>query len=222
MKDLVIIGAGGFGREVSLLVEDINKSMQVEKRWNLLGFIDKDQSKWAIKFRGYPVLGDRGALTELPKNVFAFCAVSNPEHKKKLVEAVSEQEQQFATLVHPKIELTDDIMIGKGVLINKGCLLTININIGNHVSINPGCGVGHDAVIGDYTTLMWRVNISGAVQVGEGCMIGSGATVLQGKTIGAGSIIGAGAVVTKDIPAGCTAVGVPAQIIKNNSPDDLT
>ena len=214
IKDLVILGAGGFGREASLLVEEINKTGPDEAKWNLLGFIDEDESKWDLQLRGYPVLGGWEALEALPVGAAVICVVGEPEDKKKLVERAAAQERQFATLIHPEVELSGDVSIGTGVLINKGCLLTTNIKIGNHVSVNPGCGIGHDAVISAYSTLMWRVNVSGAVQVGEGCMIGSGATVLQEKSIGDWAVIGAGAVVTKDLPAQVTAAGVPALVIK--------
>jgi len=213
MKDLVIIGAGGFGREASLLVDEINNYSSKNRGYNLLGFIDEDQSKWKQVFRGYPVLGGWEALKELPPDVNVICVVSNPDSKKKLVKRAEEFNRSFATLVHPLVELVGDVEVGSGVLINKGNLLTINIKIGDHVSINPGCGIGHDVIIGNYTTLMWRVNISGNVKLGESCLLGSGSTILQGKKIGNNSIIGAGTVVIKDLPPECTAAGVPAKII---------
>ena len=213
-KDMVILGAGGFGREASLLIEEINADSNTRERFNLLGFIDGDQAKWGKKLRGYKVLGDWEALNELPGEVAVICVVGDPSAKKRMVEEARARGRKFVNLVHPGVGLGIDNEIGRGVLINKGCLLTTNIRIGDHVSINPGCGIGHDAIIEDYTTLMWRVNVSGNVKIGEGCLIGTGATVLQGKTIGKNSTIGAGAVVTKDFPEGSTLVGVPAIIAK--------
>ena len=211
VKDLIIIGAGGFAREASLMVEEINCSIDGEESWQLLGFIDDDKAKWGLALRGYPVLGGWEALEKLPRDVQVICVVGDPATKRKLVLKAEEQGRSFANLVHPEVVFGEEVSIGKGVLINKGCLLTVNIRIGDHVSINPGCGIGHDAVIGDYATLMWRVNISGNVRIGEGCLLGTGSIVLQEKVVGRSSIVGAGAVVTTDLPEGCTAIGVPAR-----------
>jgi sugar O-acyltransferase (sialic acid O-acetyltransferase NeuD family) len=215
-NELVIIGAGGFGRETSLLVEEINQAARGDN-WNLLGFIDEDQALWGKALRGYPVIGGWEALAELPRVVKMICVVGEPVAKRKMVEKALAMGREFASLIHPEVKLAGDIELGRGVLINKGCLLTTKIYIGDHVSVNPGCGIGHDAVIGAFTTMMWRVNISGNVIIGEGCLLGTGATVLQGLSVGSNTIIGAGAVVTKDITENCTAVGIPAQVIKGES-----
>jgi sugar O-acyltransferase (sialic acid O-acetyltransferase NeuD family) len=211
-EQIIIFGAGGFGREASRLVEEINQANGVI--WRLLGFIDEDQALWGKVLRGYPVLGGWEALAELPQDVKITCVVGEPAAKRKLVKKALAMGRDFATLIHPEVKLAGDVEVGRGVLINEGCLLTTNISIGDHVSINPGCGIGHDAVLRAFTTLMWRVNISGNVKIGEACLLGTGATVLQGLKVGAGTIIGAGAVVTKDLPENCTAVGVPARIVK--------
>jgi sugar O-acyltransferase (sialic acid O-acetyltransferase NeuD family) len=214
-EQLVIFGAGGFGREASLLIEEINQADG--EKWRFLGFIDEDQALWGKVLRGYPVLGGWEALAELPRDVKIICVVGKPAVKRNLVEKALAGGRDFATLIHPEVKLAGEVEVGRGVLINKGCLLTTNTLIGDHVSVNPGCGIGHDAVIGAYTTLMWRVNISGNVKIGEGCLLGTGVTVLQGLSVGSGAVIGAGAVVTKDIPENCTAVGVPAQVVKGES-----
>ncbi len=214
MRNLVILGAGGFAREASLLVEEINKSNQSREKWKLLGFIDEDQKKWGLELRGYPVLGGWPALEKLPKNTEVICVIGKPEDKKKMVQMAEKQGWKFASLIHPGVSIAADVKVGRGVLVNKGCLLTTNIIIGDHVSINPGCGIGHDVSIGDFTTLMWRVNISGAVQIGDGCLVGTGATILQEKNIGNRCVVGAGAVVTRDIFEGCTVTGIPAAVIR--------
>jgi sugar O-acyltransferase (sialic acid O-acetyltransferase NeuD family) len=214
-EQLVIFGAGGFGREASLLIEEINQADG--EKWRFLGFIDEDQALWGKVLRVYPVLGGWEALAELPRDVKIICVVGKPAVKRNLIEKALAGGRDFATLIHPEVKLAGEVEVGRGVLINKGCLLTTNTLIGDHVSVNPGCGIGHDAVIGAYTTLMWRVNISGNVKIGEGCLLGTGVTVLQGLSVGSGAVIGAGAVVTKDIPENCTAVGVPAQVVKGES-----
>jgi sugar O-acyltransferase (sialic acid O-acetyltransferase NeuD family) len=210
-KELVILGAGGFGREASLLVEEINHDNK-KVIWNLLGYIDQDPGKWGLKLRGYPVLGGYEALEGLADHVEMICVVAETKQKRKFVERAQMRGNKFATLIHPEISLADDVIIGIGTLINTGSILTTNIRIGEHVSINPGCGIGHDSVIGDYSTLMWRVNISGNVTIGEGCLVGTGATILPGIKVGGWTTVGAGSVVTRDLPEGCTALGIPARI----------
>ncbi len=210
LKEMVILGAGGFGREASLLVEQINEAASGE-HLKLLGFIDEDNNKWGQKMRGYPVLGGWDYLSRLSAKTLVICVVGDPASKKRMVTRSGELGRKYIKLLDPALIAASEISLGEGVFMNRGCLLTTNIAIGNHVSINPGCGIGHDVKIGDFTTLMWRVNISGNVRIGEGCLIGSGATVLQGLTIGQGVTVGAGAVVTKDLPDGSTAVGVPAR-----------
>ena len=220
MRNLVILGAGGFAREASLLVEEINNSEQSCEKWKLLGFIDEDQKKWGLQLRGYPVLGGWPALENLPETTEVICVIGNPGDKKKMVQIAAQKGWEFASLIHPAVALAADVKVGSGVLVNKGCLLTTNIIIGDHVSINPGCGIGHDVSIGDFTTLMWRVNISGAVQIGEGCLVGTGATILQEKEIGNRCIVGAGAVVTRDFLEGCTVTGIPAAVVRAEDNED--
>lgn len=213
-EKIVILGAGGFGREASLLIEDINENSRDFKRWQLLGYIDEDEAKWGKELRGYPVLGGSDALSKLPLDVKVICVIGEPKIKKTAVEITEKLSRVFVTLIHPEVILSNDVKIGKGVLINKGVIMTTNIRIGDHVSINPGCGIGHDAMVGAYSTLMWQVNISGSAKISDGCLIGTGATVLQDNVVGEWSTVGAGAVVTKDLPPKCTAVGIPAYILK--------
>ena len=210
MKDLVIIGAGGFGREVAWLVEAINA---FDLQWNLLGFIDDDRSKQGVILNGYPVIG---TLEELPvkSELFTVCAVGTTETKKVLVEKATAAGLRFANLIHPDAKISKFVELGFGNIICAGCIITVNILIGNHVIINLDCTVGHDTIINDYVTCAPSVNISGRVVIEEGCDIGTNAAIIQGKKIGRWSIIGAGAVVSRDIPSGCTAVGVPAKPVK--------
>lgn len=210
MKNIVIIGAGGVGREVSLIIEKINK---LKATWNLIGFIDDNVNNWNKVINGYPVIGGMDSLEKLPLDTYVVIAIANYNAKKKIVNKI-DNKFKFATIIDPKVWIHDYMTIGEGTIIYEGAILTANIEVGNHVIISPKCGVGHDSIIKDYVSLLWNVNVSGNDVIEEGAMMGSGSTIIQGKKIGKGSIIGAGAVVVDDIDCFTTAVGVPAKAIK--------
>lgn len=212
MKDLMIIGAGGFAREVAWLVEDINSLTEM---WNLIGYIDEDESKQGVELNGYPVIGTFDDL-KISTDIYAVCAVGSPRAKSLLVKKAKRKGFKFANLIHPHVWKSKHFVSGVGIIICAGNILTVNLTLGNHVILNLGCTVGHDSTIKDYCTIAPSVNISGGVIIEEGCELGTNSSIIQGKTIGKWSIVGAGAVVTKDIPEYCTAVGVPANPIKND------
>lgn len=212
MKNIVIIGAGGVGREVSLIIQQIN---ELEQTWNLLGFIDDNTDNWGKVINGYSVIGGIDSLEFLSNDTYIVIAIANYKVKKNIVNKINNK-FKFATIVHPKVWIHDYMTVGEGTIIYEGAILTANIEIGNHVIISPKCGVGHDSIIKDYVSLLWNVNVSGNDLIEEGVMMGSGSTVIQGEKIGKGSIIGAGAVVVNDIESFSTAVGVPAKVIKSD------
>lgn len=210
LKNIVIIGAGGVGREAALIVKQIN---DVCPTWNLLGFIDDDKNRWGEEVHGIKILGGMSYLKSITINTSVIVAISSYKAKKNIVQEL-EGKFSFATLIHPRVLLHDFMTVGFGTIIYEGAILSIDIEIGNHVLISPKCGIGHNSVIKDYASLLWNVNISGSDTLEEGTFVGSGATLVQEISIGREALIGAGAVVLKDVPANATAVGVPARIIK--------
>ena len=212
MKDLIIFGASGFGREVAWLVERINIR---KPTWNLLGFMDDDDTIQGERINGYPVLGKTDDVIRFSEAYFV-CAVGASRTREKIVQNLKNNNPQikFGTIIDPSVEISDLVSIGKGCIICANSIVTVNIVIGNHVIINLDCTIGHDAVISDFVTLYPSVNVSGITNIGHGVELGTGMQIIQGKTIGEYSIVGAGAVVVKDIPARCTAVGSPAKPIK--------
>lgn len=209
MKDIVIIGAGGFGREVAWLIEDINK---VNKEWNIVGFVDDNESIQGTEINGYKVVGNIEWLKNQEFNVVN--AIGDPIVKKKIMKRLEWSKNSYPVLIHPSVIYSDRVSFGEGSIICAGTIITVDIKIGKHVIINLDATIGHDAVLGDYTTVLPSVNVSGFVETGECVSIGTGSAIIQGVKIGANTTIGAGAVVVKDLPANCTAVGVPAKPIK--------
>ena len=211
MKDLIIIGVGGVGREAALIAEEINEQTQ---EWNILGFVDDNESVQNTYINGYPVLGKSQYLQNYKEEVYVFCGISNYKVKKKIISKLKENQNiKFATLIHPSVKLNRHIKIGEGCIIYQNVIMTVNIEIGDHVIISPKCGIGHDSKIHDYVTLLWNVNVSGNVDIKEGATMGSGSTVIQGLTIGKGSFVGAGACVIRDVEDNKTAVGVPTRYV---------
>ena len=210
MKDIVIIGAGGVGRETTWIIEQINS---IEPTWNILGFIDDNKDIWNKKVNGYKVIGGINCLDNINKDTYVIIAIANYKIKKNFVNIINNR-FKFASIIHPDVYLNNTISIGKGTIIYPGVIITTNVEIGNHVIVSPKCGIGHDSKIKDYVSLLWNVNISGFDVIEEGCLIGSGATVIQNKTISKESIVGAGAVVINDIVNKSTVVGVPGKVIK--------
>ena len=212
LKDIVIIGAGGCGRETAIIIEDIN---EVNKEWNLLGFIDDNENIQNTNINGYKVLGKLEYVKNYKKEIYVVCAIANYKIKKMIIEKLNQNENiHFATLIHPNAKINRTVKIGDGCIVYPNVIATANIRIGNHVIISPKTGIGHDSNIENYCNILWNTNISGNVYIKEGTLVGSGATIIQGLTIGKNSTIGAGAVVIKDIPDNVTAVGNPVKLLQ--------
>jgi len=208
---IAIIGAGGFGREVKMLIDQINDA---EKQYEFIGFFDDAFEKNLI-INGFPVLGSISDINTLEYELALVIAVGDPKTKKSIFNTIKNEKVIFPTLIHPNVFIgKDDVRIGKGCVICCSNVITVNVTIGDFVILNLMCTVGHDTVIANFSSFMPSVNISGEVNIKEGVYVGTGAKIINQLEIGGNSIIGAGAVVYKSIPANCTAVGIPAKPIK--------
>ena len=211
---LVIFGAGGLGREVLLLIRQLNES---HPTWDVRGFYD-DQAPAAPTVAGLPYLGTSADLNATPEPLAVAVAVGSPAGRAAVVARLSSPQLSFPSLIHPGVGLRPQqqrIALGAGCIIQQGCLLTCDIALGRFVLLNLGCTVGHDAVLGDFCSLMPHANVSGAAVLETGVYLGTNATVIQGVRIGANTIVGASAVAVRDLPANITAVGVPAKAVRN-------
>lgn len=210
MQEVVIVGTGGMGREAHQIASDENG---VCPTWNVLGFLDDNKSLHGQLIHGLPILGG-SEWAQRRSEVAVFLAIGNPSVRQKLSAKLAEWGCRFPTLVSPTTKIGQDVSIGEGTIVATGAILTTDIRVGRFALINTGSIVSHDCQLDDFSTLSPGAVLTGAVHLHEGCEIGAGATVIPGKSVGAWSVVGAGAVVTTDLPARCTAVGVPARIVK--------
>jgi sugar O-acyltransferase (sialic acid O-acetyltransferase NeuD family) len=216
MKPVVIIGAGGFAREVLDVIDAAN---QGEPQYEVLGYVvDPQYGSPGTMVNEKPILGGLDWLSKRARDIFAICGVGPSHHRYQLARRAEGLGCRFFSVVHPRAVLTRWIQLGRGVVITAGCVLTNQIRIGNHVQVNLACTIGHDAILEDFVTLAPGVHISGNATLRQGAFIGTGANLIEKLEIGAWSIVGAGSVVVQDVPANTTAVGVPAKVIKRREP----
>ena len=199
IKDIVIIGAGGLGKEVAWLIENINSH---EYTWNLLGFLEDEKynKNWGKTINGYPVLGGNSWIQEYEKEIFIICAIGKGSVRKFIYDKVLDYTNaQMATLIDPSVRIDKTVQIGEGSIICKNTSITVNTTIGKGVLLNINSLIGHDTEIGDYCTFSPHAMTAGHTNVGDFCEIGAGAFILQGKTIANNTVIAPLSAIYKDI-----------------------
>jgi sugar O-acyltransferase (sialic acid O-acetyltransferase NeuD family) len=211
MNKIAIYGGGGFGREVKMLINQINN---YQRKYEFIGYFDDVVPKGSIIERS-DFLGGINELNSFSEKLLLVVSIADPKIKLKIIESINNSNISFPILIHPSCIIGDfNIRIGEGSIICASTIITVNVEIGNHVILNLACTVGHDTRIGSYSSFMPAVNISGEVLIGDQVYCGTGVKIINQVTIGEGTIVGAGALVHKDLPPHCTAVGFPAKPIK--------
>jgi sugar O-acyltransferase (sialic acid O-acetyltransferase NeuD family) len=207
---LLLIGAGGFARETLELVRAINRE---SPDWDLIGLLDDDPAMHGRAINGVPVIGPCSMAAERTDAFVAACVASpeDPLRRLRLVAKLGLPLARYATLIHPRAEVSDSVSIGPGSVVHGNCVFTSDIEIGAHVAVMPSVVLTHDDVIGDGVTFGAGVRVSGGVEIERGAYIGAGALVREMTVIGSGALIGMGSVVTKSVPSSEVWHGLPAR-----------
>ncbi len=212
MKDIIIFGAGGMGREIIGLIENINI---IVPTWNILGFLDDNEFYWGQQINGYMVHGGKDWLQNIKADIYLTCGIGVSAARKSFYNSIIQYPKVIlATLVDPTASINKTVKIGVGSVICRNSTINIDSIIGNGVLLNTGASVGHDAVIGDFCTLLTSSMVSGSTLIGECCEIGSGAFVLQGKKITSNCTIAPLTAVLKNIDEAGLYSGNPARRFK--------
>jgi len=211
--DLVIVGAGGFGRETAQAVHDINEAGGT---WRLLGFMDDDSARHGSSVDGITVIGGRDEVRSRADASVVVCTARPDDHvsRPRIVGELDLPAARYATIVHPTAAVSASSSIGPGSVLLAHVALTTAVRVGRHVAIMPQVVLTHDDVVEDFATLASGVRLGGSVRVGRAAYLGAGALVREGCSVGAGALVGMGAVVTRDIPAYEVWAGVPARYLR--------
>lgn len=209
MKKIIFIGAGEYAESV---YDSLQKSTH-----HLVGFIDKNKKGYHI---GKPILADE--IEKVPNfmDYAYFVSIGDVNARKKQFDEIKRLKLETINIIDITAQISDNVKIGTGNFIGKQTVINIGTEIGDNNMINSRALIEHHCIIKDHTRIATATVLNGDVVVEDGAYIGSMVCCIGQQNIGEFSIVGAGAVVLGDIVPNCTAVGVPAKIIKTRRFDN--
>ena len=207
MKDLLIIGARGYGREVYNWVQDcIRSGLDVRVK----GFLD-DNKDVLSSFPNYPpIISSVEDYSPCQSDLF-LCALGDVTYRRKYTEIILSKGGRFQTIIHPTASISQNVQIGEGCIIGRFVAISCDIIIGDYVSISAHAVLGHDVRVGDYCHIGALSNLSGGVILEDGVTLHPKVDIIPHKRIGQDAIVGTGSVVLRSVKANTTVFGNPAK-----------
>jgi sugar O-acyltransferase (sialic acid O-acetyltransferase NeuD family) len=212
-RKIIIIGAGGSGREIFSLLEAVNQV--APGSWDIQGFASADKPNLELLAKlNTEYLGKPQDLKNNNSNIsnwYFVVGIGDPGDRRKMEEEGKRQGLKLATLIHPSAQIGSDVEIQEGSVICANVVITTNVRIGKSVQVNIGCIIAHDVFIGDYVTLAQSVNLTGNVIVKNNSILFTKSTVIPNVIIEENAIIGAGSLVINNVQSNTKVAGVPAK-----------
>lgn len=196
MRDIFIVGAGGFGREAVWTIERINNASP-QPVWNVIGFADDNPDYADGNFEGYPLLGSIDRASKDHPGASVFIAIGDNATRRRIYAQL--RGHDFPALIDPSAQVSPTTEFRHGILIAIGAVVSVGSDIGKFAIISSRCGVGHDSIVGDFTNLAPGVTLSDHSVVGDDVFMGANSCTAQGVKVGSGSVVECGVAVVKDI-----------------------
>ena len=208
LRDLIILGSGGYAQELLWIVDDLNA---IRPTWNFLGFVDPAApSKKGLIYYDRPILGGWDDVPHQRKDIYFACGIGAPQIRKKECQEAERLGYRSATLVHPSVIIARHVEVGEGTVVGAGCVLAPYARIGRYCVINFQVAIGYNSSMGNYCVVSPGAQILGAAILGDEVFIGANATVYLGTRVGAGALVGANSFLLTNLAPGRSAIGVPA------------
>ena len=214
-KTLLIFPFGGNAKESLISILAINYK---KPEWEIVGFVDDDESQHGNEYCGVKVLGGRELIKKY-EEAFVLAVPGSPKgylKRKAIINSLTVERSRFATIIHPSVVRAPDSVIGYNTLLMAHVVVSCGVRIGNHCVVLPNTVLSHDSSIGDYGCIGSNVSISGSVCIGSECYIGSGVKIRENIRVGDRTLIGLGSNVISDIEKETVAVGNPARAIRKS------
>lgn len=209
VRDLLVVGAGGFARETIEAIHAVNAQRPA---WRLLGVVDDDEARHGTRLGGVPVLGPPDLVHAHPSALVVLTTgrPGNYVSRPAIAARLDLPDERYATIVHPTATVGVTCRVGAGSVLLAHVDLTADVTVGRHVVVMPQVVLPHDARVDDFATLASGVRTGGGCHVGEGAYVGAGTCLREGLTVGPRALVGMGSTVTRDVPAERLWYGSPA------------
>lgn len=209
MKNLIIIGARGFGREIYNIAI---QTKEYNTEWTVKGFLD-DKLDALDNFKGYPQIISSVENYEIQENDVFICALGDVKYKKKYVNLILGKGGKFINIIHPTAIINMNVQLGVGIIICPFTYISNEVTIGNFTTIQTHVAVGHDVKIGDYCQINALTFFGGFSSVEEGVTMNPCSGVAPKGNISENTIVGINSTVLKNTKPNCTVYGNPAKEI---------
>lgn len=209
MKNLLIIGARGFGRA---LYNAAKCCILAGEDMQITGFLD-DKPEVLDGFKNYPPIVSSVEDYQIKKNDVFICALGNPIYKKKYVDMIKSKGGRFLTLIHPTAHVGDNTVLGEGCILGINSHICQDVLIGDFVTLDGYASIAHDAKVGSFSHIGTASTAAGSVEIGEMVLIHPGCRIVPHRKVGDRAIVGVGSVVIKNVKADTTVFGNPAKVL---------
>jgi len=197
MRNVIILGAGGAGAEVTFYIEDHNSKVGDDQQIRISGYIDDSKENWTKYNYKAPLLSNIDSYT--PKEgEEVLIAVGDMGSRKKLIEILLQKKALIGSFIHDSVIKPKNIELGIGNIVFPFCILEKHAKIGNYNFLTSYCFISHDCVVGDNNFLS-VAGLDGSVKIGSNNYFGLRSTVIPGVEVGNNNVIQAGMVVDKNV-----------------------
>ena len=201
MRDIFIVGAGGFGREAVWTIERINAAAK-EPVWRIVGFADDDPAKATGNFEGYPMLGSIAKASADKPGASVLIAVGDNAARRRIYAQL--RGHDFPIIVDPSANVAPTAELRHGTFVAISAVVSSGADIGKFVIVNARAGIGHDSVVGDFSNITPGVSLSGHTHIGSDVVMGTNSCTAPGMVVGDGAIVACGTPVFKNVEPGTT------------------